>query len=218
MDDLKETVQLVEQLDRRIRSFEVDVRNSAELRTAVNDGVGELGRLDIVVANAGIHSLNVLWEITDEQWNEVVGTNLTGVFYTLRATVPILIEQGTGGSIVITSSVAGLRGLPFMAHYAASKHGVVGLCRSLANELGQYDIRVNTVHPNGVDTPMGHDAGDFGERIAANPSLGPIFMNALPYEMVPPEAIADVVAFLASDEGRYITGAQLPVDLGTLVR
>jgi NAD(P)-dependent dehydrogenase (short-subunit alcohol dehydrogenase family) len=131
--------------------------------------------------------------------------------------VPILLEQGTGGSIVITSSVAGLRGLPFVGAYAASKHGVVGLARTLANELGQHRIRVNTVHPAGVETGMQvTDSQPLLEKYAS--TLAPIYMNALPDTMSQPEDIAAAIAWIASDEARHVTGAQIPVDMGNLTR
>jgi NAD(P)-dependent dehydrogenase (short-subunit alcohol dehydrogenase family) len=195
----------------------------------VDDAVRELGRLDIVVVNHGICAYGYTWEITEEAWDEVLAVNLTGVWKVLKAVVPTLIEQGEGGSIVITSSVGGLRGLPFLAHYVASKHGAVGLAKTLANELGSHSIRVNTVHPAGVRTVMG--GVDFGdERAAAAPfngeltkpeiasTLGPIFMNTLPQTHIDPEDVSNMVAFLAGDEARFITGAQIPIDLGTLNR
>ncbi|GAA2133129.1 mycofactocin-coupled SDR family oxidoreductase [Actinomadura napierensis] len=215
-DDLDETAKLVAEQGRRIVARKADVRDLAALQAAVQEGVAELGRLDVVVANAGIVNYGRTWELDEEQWQDVIDTNLTGVWKTVKATVPTLIEQGQGGSIIITSSVAGLKGLPFLAHYASSKHGVVGLAKVLANELGEHDIRVNTVHPHGVRTGM--TSGTMTELLEQSPMLGPIYMPALPYEMVEPEDIANIVAFLASDEGKYITGAQLPVDLGALNR
>ncbi|MGY1624488.1 mycofactocin-coupled SDR family oxidoreductase [Geodermatophilus sp. SYSU D00965] len=216
-EDLAETVRLVEAQDRRIVAREADVRDFDAVSAVVAEGVAELGRLDVVVANAGICSANLSWDISIEQWQEMIDTNLTGVFFTAKATVPVLIEQGTGGSIVITSSVAGLRGLPFLGHYAASKHGVVGLARTMANELGQYGIRVNTVHPHGVATGMTVD--DMQPLLAQYAStLGPIFMQTLPDQVSQPEDIAAAVAWLASDEARHVTGIALPVDLGTLAR
>jgi len=216
-DDLAETARLVQAQDRRAVAREVDVRDFAALKTAVDEGVAELGRLDVVIANAGICSANLSWEVSVDQWQETIDTNLTGVFFTAKATVPILLEQGTGGSIVITSSVAGLRGLPFLGHYAASKHGVVGLARTMANELGSHNIRVNTVHPHGVATGMSVD--DLQPIITQHAAtLGPIFMQTLPDVVSQPEDIADAVAWLASDEARHVTGIQLPVDLGTLTR
>jgi SDR family mycofactocin-dependent oxidoreductase len=211
--DLAETVAAVEALDRRIVATETDTRDFAALDKALRDGVAELGRLDVVVANAGICSAAMSWQITPEQWQETIDVNLTGTFFTVKAAVPILLEQGTGGSIVMTSSVAGLRGLPFLAHYAASKHGIVGLCRSMANELGQYGIRVNSIHPHGVETGMQPTEmmALIGEHGA---TLGPIFMGSLPDPVSQPEDIAAAVAWLASDEARHVTGIQLPVDLG----
>ncbi len=215
--DLAETVRLVEEQDRRVVARQADIRDLEEITAVVDEGLAELGRLDVVVANAGICSAAMSWEISVEQWRETIDVNLTGTFLTMKATVPRLIAQGTGGSIIITSSVAGLRGLPFLAHYAASKHGVVGLARSMANELGQHGIRVNTVHPHGVATGM--TVPDMQPLMAEHAAtLGPIFMQSLPDPIAQPEDIADAVAWLASDESRYVTGVQLPVDLGTLTR
>ncbi|SNT05781.1 mycofactocin-coupled SDR family oxidoreductase [Rhodococcoides kyotonense] len=215
--DLAETVAAVEALDRRVVATQTDVRDFDALSDALADGVAQLGRLDVVVANAGICSASMSWTITPEQWKETLDVNLTGTFHTAKAAIPILLEQGTGGSIVLTSSVAGLRGLPFLAHYAASKHGIVGLCRSMANELGQYGIRVNTVHPHGVETGM--QPADMMELLSEHgAALGPIFMGSLPDTISQPEDIAAAVAWLASDEARHVTGIQLPVDLGTLTR
>jgi len=216
-DDLAVTVKEVEALGRRIVAREADVRDFDALQQALDHGVAELGGLDIVVANAGICSAATTWEHALEQWQEIIDVNLTGVFHTVKAAVPILLDQGRGGAIVMTSSVAGLRGLPFVAAYSASKHGVVGLCKTLANELGQHRIRVNTVHPAGVNTDM--QPAEMQQLIAEHAAtLGPIFMNTLPDTMSEPEDIAATVAWLVSDEARHITGAQIPVDLGTLIR
>lgn len=216
-DDLQETVRLVQEQGRRIHAAQADVRDFEKLQATLEAGVQELGRLDVVIANAGICSTSMSWEISLEQWQETIDTNLTGVFYTVKAAVPILIDQGTGGSIVITSSVAGLRGLPFLGHYAASKHGVVGLARTMANELGQYNIRVNTIHPHGVESGMTvPDMMPFVEKYAT--TLAPILMSTLPDPISQPEDIANAVAWLASDEARHVTGIQLPIDLGTLTR
>ncbi|MFV9428571.1 mycofactocin-coupled SDR family oxidoreductase [Rhodococcus zopfii] len=216
-DDLAVTVKEVEALGRRIVAREVDVRDFDALQQALSEGVAELGGLDIVVANAGVCTAATTWEHALEQWKETIDINLTGVFHTVKAAVPILLEQGRGGAIVMTSSVAGLRGLPFVAAYSASKHGVVGLCKTLANELGQHRIRVNTVHPAGVTTDM--QPVEMQQMIADHAAtLGPIFMNALPDEATDAEDIAGTVAWLLSDEARHITGAQIPVDLGTLIR
>lgn len=213
--DLAETARLVEALDRRIVTSKADVRDLPGLEAAVEAGMAELGRLDIVVANAGICSASMSWEITPEQWQETIDTNLTGVFYTAKATVPRLIDQGNGGSLIFTSSVAGLRGHPFLGHYVASKHGVVGLTKTMAVELGQYNIRVNSVHPHGVATGMQPNMGPLMEKYAT--TLAPIFMQTLPDPISQPEDIAAAVAWLASDDARHVTGIQLPVDLGTLL-
>ncbi|MCF8588841.1 mycofactocin-coupled SDR family oxidoreductase [Gordonia liuliyuniae] len=216
-DDLAVTVGEVEALGRRIVAAEVDVRDYDALQQSVADGVGELGRLDVIIANAGVCSAATTWEHALDQWQETIDVNLTGVFHTVKAAVPILLEQGQGGAIVMTSSVAGLRGVPFAAAYSASKHGLVGLCRTLANELGQHRIRVNTVHPAGVNTDM--QPVDMQQLITEHAdTLGPIFMNALPDTMSDAEDIAATVAWLASDEARHVTGSQIPVDLGTLIR
>lgn len=227
--DLAETARLIAEQGRRVVSRQVDARDLPAITSLVADAIAELGRLDIVVVNHGICAYGYTWEITEADWDEVISVNLTGVWKVIRAVVPHMIEQNEGGSIVITSSVAGLRGLPFLAHYVASKHAVVGLAKTLANELGSYSIRVNTVHPAGVRTVMG--GIDFGDERGGPPPfngelskpeiaarLGPIFMNALPHTHIDPEDVSSVVAFLASDEARFITGAQIPVDLGTLVR
>lgn len=216
-DDLDETVRLVESHDRRIIATRTDVRDFEALSSALHDGVAQLGRLDVVVANAGICTAALSWEVTLEQWEESISTNLTGAFFTAKAAVPILIEQGTGGAIVMTSSAAGMQGLPFLGHYAASKLGVVGLARTMANELGPHRIRVNTVHPYAVATGM--TVPELVPMIEEHAStLGPIFMGALPEQFMEAEDIANAVVWLASDEARYVTGVQLPVDLGTLNR
>jgi NAD(P)-dependent dehydrogenase (short-subunit alcohol dehydrogenase family) len=194
------------------------VRDLEALVGAVAHGIGELGRLDVVVANAGIFSFGFLWEITEDQWQTMIDVNLTGVFHTIKATVPALIEQGEGGSMILVSSVAGLRGVPFAGHYAAAKHGVVGMCRTLASELGPHRIRVNSIHPAAVQTPMNDDASLFELITAHADTLAPIFMNSLPYMTMEPSDVSNMVAFLASDESRYMTGAQIPIDMGTLAR
>ncbi|MGY1809922.1 mycofactocin-coupled SDR family oxidoreductase [Blastococcus sp. SYSU D00669] len=217
VEDLEETARLVEEQGRRVVARPADIRDFEGLSAVVEEGVGELGRLDVVVANAGICSAAMSWEIPVEKWRETIDTNLTGTFFTVKATVPTLIEQGTGGSIIITSSVAGLRGLPFLADYAASKHGVVGLAKTMANELAQFGIRVNTLHPHGVATGMQpSEMFELTQEYAA--TLGPIFMGSLPDPISTPEDMAHAVAFLASEESRHVTGIQLPVDLGTLAR
>jgi len=217
-DDLDETARLIEKQGRRAVTSVVDVRDYDGLDGALRAGVAELGRLDIVVANAGVLTTGRFWELTSEQWRETIDVNLMGTFHTLKAAAPILIEQGQGGSIIAISSTGGLRGLPFIAAYNASKHGVVGLVKTLANEVAEYNIRVNSIHPTGVSTGM--IVPELEALIAGKAAtLGPIFMNAIPEPaMMQPEDVAGTVAWLASDDAKYVTGAQIPVDMGTLLR
>ena len=215
--DLAETVKAVEALDRRIVATVADVRDAAGLKAAVDDGVAQLGRLDIVSANAGICTIQTWDEVTPQVWQDTLDTNLTGVWNTMVVSVPHLIAAG-GGSIICTSSTAGIKGLPYLAPYVAAKHGVVGIARTMANELARHSIRVNTVHPTGVDTPMGTGLGGLEPLINRDPSLGPIYMNTLPVEVVDPRDISNAVLFLASDEARYVTGLEFTVDAGNTIR
>jgi SDR family mycofactocin-dependent oxidoreductase len=215
--DLAQTVKAVEALDRRIVATQADVRDAAALRAAVDDGVAQLGRLDIVSANAGICTVQSWDEVTPAVWQDTLDTNLTGVWNTMVVSVPHLIAAG-GGSIICTSSTAGIKGLPYLAPYVAAKHGVVGIARTMANELAIHKIRVNTVHPTGVDTPMGTGLGGLESLIGRDPNLGPIYMNTLPVEVVDPRDISNAVLFLASDEARYVTGLEFTVDAGNTIR
>jgi len=215
--DLAETVKAVEALDRRIVATQADVRDFAALKAAVDDGVAQLGRLDIVCANAGICTVQSWDEVTPAVWQDTLDTNLTGVWNTMVAGAPHLITAG-GGSIICTSSTAGIKGLPFLAPYVAAKHGVVGIARTMANELARHQIRVNTVHPTGVDTPMGTGLGGLEPLIGKDANLGPIFMNTLPVEIVDARDISNAVLFLASDESRYVTGLEFTVDAGNTIR
>ena len=215
--DLAETVKAVEALDRRIVATVADVRDAGALKAAVDDGVAQLGRLDIVSANAGICTIQSWDEVTPQVWQDTLDTNLTGVWNTMVVSVPHLIAAG-GGSIICTSSTAGIKGLPYLAPYVAAKHGVVGIARTMANELARHSIRVNTVHPTGVDTPMGTGLGGLEPLINRDPNLGPIYMNTLPVEIVDPRDISNAVLFLASDEARYVTGLEFTVDAGNTIR
>lgn len=214
-EDLDETISLIEKTGQRVVHEIADVRDLSALENLVRRGVDELGRLDIVVANAGIVSWGRFWEMTVERWKDMIDINLTGVFNTLRAAAPAMIESGNGGAIVATSSVAGIKSLPGQSHYSAAKHGVVGLVKSAAIELAPYGIRVNSVHPWGVDTPMG-GMGAEGEKVFAdNPSYAAAMGQ---YWFDPPISTADDIAnsvlFLVSDDSRTITGTQLTVDHG----
>ena len=177
----------------------------------------ELGGLDIVVANAGICTVQSWDEVTPAVWQDTLDTNLTGVWNTMVAGVPHLIAAG-GGSIIATSSTAGIKGLPYFAPYVAAKHGVVGIAKTMANELARHKIRVNTVHPAGVDTPLGNGLGYLTELIERDPDLGHIYTNALPVESLQPRDISNAVLFLASDEAQWVTGLEFTVDAGNTIR
>jgi NAD(P)-dependent dehydrogenase (short-subunit alcohol dehydrogenase family) len=186
------------------------------MRRAIDAGVAEFGRLDVVVANAGI-TMAASWdEVSEEMWDAHIGICLTGVWNTLQLSIPHIKAGERGGSVVITSSVSGYKGSPWIGPYVAAKHGVVGLAKSYALELADDHIRVNTVHPTGVDTLIGGQP--LRDVIVGNserdPKLGAVFMNAMPVELVQPEDIAKAVLFLASDDARYITGLQMKVDAG----
>lgn len=212
--DLDETTRLVAAEGGRVLARRVDVRDLDALEAVVGETTAELGRLDVVVANAGLCSWGRFWELRPEQWHSVLDTNVTGVWHTLRCVAPIMIDAGRGGSIVVVSSVAGLRPLPGQAHYSASKHAVVGLAGTAAIELAPYDIRVNTVHPWGVATPMGEDRG-VATLLREHPDLAPAFRQLLTRpRMADPQDISDAVVWLASDRSRTVTGIALPVDLG----
>jgi len=226
-DDLAETVKLVEARDRRIIATQADVRDLDGLTAAVDAGVGELGRLDIVVANAGIASLGgPVEEMSQDNWKHTIDINLTGLWNTARAAIPHLIAGGRGGVIVLTSSVGGMHAMPNMSHYISAKHGVIGLMRSLAVELGQHHIRVNSVLPTNVNTPMFMNEGTFKmfRPDLENPTAADVepvaaqFMHVLPHGWIEPEDVSNAILFLASDESRYITGVPLPVDLGALLK
>ncbi|SDC71727.1 SDR family mycofactocin-dependent oxidoreductase [Geodermatophilus telluris] len=223
-EDLAETVRQVEALDRRIVATKADVRDPAALRAAVDDGVAQLGRLDIVLANAGVFEIQPSLELTDDAWQEMIDINLTGVWNTCRVALPHLIESG-GGSIVITSSTAGLKGTPNTIHYTAAKHGVVGVMRTLANEFGKQSIRVNTVHPTGVDTVMIQNEKTWGLFTPDDPNptrekFAELFetLHPLPVPYIDPVDISNAILFLVSDEARYVTGVTLPVDAGYTIR
>ena len=225
-EELAETVRQVEAEGRKVLAREVDIRDDAALRQLVADGVEQFGRLDVLVANAGVLSWGRLWELTDEQWNTVIDTNLTGTWRTLRAVVPAMIEAGNGGSIIVVSSSAGVKATPGNSHYAASKHGLTALTNSLALEAGQYGIRVNSIHPYSVATPMTENDAMMGV-FAAHPSYLHAFapMPYLPVgqsatgkrsDFMSVEEVADVVAWLAGDNSATLSGSQISVDRGVM--
>jgi (+)-trans-carveol dehydrogenase len=225
-EDLDETVRLVEALGRRIVAEQADVRDLPALEKALGTGVETLGRLDIVCANAGItvdpHTADA---ISEESWDTTVAINLSGVWRTCRAAIPHLKATGAGGSIVLTASVAGTRGYPHVGEYVAAKHGVLGLMKTLANELGPYGIRVNAVSPTQVNTQMIHHDAYYRlfnpghpdptrEDFAAASQWG----HALAVPWVEPRDVSNAIAFLVSEQARFITGADLPIDAGSTVR
>jgi SDR family mycofactocin-dependent oxidoreductase len=224
-EDLADTVKQVEALDRRIVATQADVRDYGALKSALDEGVAQLGRLDIVCSNAGIASFGPADELDETTWRDMIDINLTGMWHTCKAAIPHLIAGGRGGSIVLTSSAAGLKAYANVAHYVSAKHGVVGLMRTLALELAPHMIRVNSLHPTQVDTDM--IMNEFTFKLFSpdteNPTIedfGPASqaMNALPIPWVEPVDISNALLFLASDEARYITGVTLPVDAGTVIK
>jgi len=226
-DDLAETVKLVETHDRRIIATQADVRDLDGLKAAVDAGVEELGRLDIVVANAGVASLGgPVEKMSQDNWKHTIDINLTGLWNTARVAIPHMIAGGQGGAIVLTSSVGGMHAMPNMSHYVSAKHGVIGLMRSLAVELGQHHIRVNSVLPTNVNTPMFMNEGTYKmfRPDLENPTAADVepiaaqFMHVLPHGWIEPEDVSNAILFLASDESRYITGVPLPIDLGALLK
>ncbi|WP_171503903.1 mycofactocin-coupled SDR family oxidoreductase [Mycolicibacterium fortuitum] len=213
--DLDETARLVTDLGRQALTYVVDVRDGEALSAAVSEGVEKLGGLDASVANAGVLTAGTWDTITAEQWRTVVDVNLIGTWNTCAAALPHLVERG--GSLINVSSVAGIKGSPLHTPYTASKHGVVGLSRALANELAAVNVRVNTVHPTGVAT------GLRPESLHAlihetRQDLGPIFQNALPIQMTDALDISNAVLFLISDEARHVTGLEFKVDAGATIR
>lgn len=219
-EDLDKTAAEVTSMGGHCVTRVADVRDLAEIRHAVDGAVAELGRLDVVVANAGVHSGRApAWELTEQMWDQTIGINLTGVWHTVTAAVPHL--GADGGSIILISSTSGLRGTAQSAHYSATKHAVVGLAQSLANELGDRRVRVNTVHPGAVGTAMVINEATF-KRLRPdleNPTVADVTdvlaaRHLLPVPWVEPVDVSNAVVFLASEEARYITGTQIVVDAG----
>ncbi len=222
-EELAETAAAVEALGRHAIRIEADVRDLDVLEKAVNDAVLELGRLDIVSANAGIASKPYLsHEISSRTWQQMVDINLTGVWHTTTVAIPHILGGQRGGAIVLTSSAAGLKGYAHISHYTAAKHGLVGLMRSLAVELAPHRIRVNSLHPTQVDTPMIQNEGTYRIFCPDNPNpsradfeVASTATNKLPVPWVEPEDVSNALLFLVSENARYITGAAIPVDAGT---
>ncbi|MGO8962017.1 MAG: mycofactocin-coupled SDR family oxidoreductase [Streptosporangiaceae bacterium] len=214
-EDLAETVRQIEKTGRRVVSGIVDIRDLTELRAVVDDAVQQLGRLDVVVANAGICVPKAWDQVTPTIFGDTISTNVTGTWNTVMAGAPHLVSAG-GGSIILISSAAGLKVQPFMVPYTTSKFAVRGMAKAFAAELGKYSIRVNSVHPTGVNTPMGSGtmAAELGAAIAGYDRLAPMFINMMPVDITEPEDVADTVLFLASDESKFITAHEIAPDAG----
>ncbi len=225
-EDMDETIAAVEALDRRIVASKADVRSLDQVTKALQDGVAQLGRLDVVIANAGVSTFTGPTEsLTEEAFVDMIDINLIGVWRTCAAAIPHLKAGGRGGSVIMTSSVAGLTALANLGHYVAAKHGVVGLMRALALELAPDSIRVNSIHPTTVDTPMVNNEETFKlfrpdlEHPTADDFVEAAkVMNALPIGWVQAVDISNAMVWLASDEARYVTGVTLPVDAGSLIK
>ena len=225
-EDLAETARLVEAEGRSVLSRTVDIRDDVALRQLVADGVERFGRLDVLVANAGVLSWGRLWELSDEHWNTVIDVNLTGTWRTLRAVIPAMIDAGNGGSIIVVSSSAGLKATPGNGHYAASKHGLTSMTNTLALELGEYSIRVNSVHPYSIATPMIQNnamlevlgkhrsyLNSFAPMPYQPPAKG---SEAKRMDFMSPEEAAEVVVWLAGDRSGSLSGSQISIDRGVM--
>ena len=223
-EELAETAALVEKEGRRVFTAKADVRDGASLKAALDQGVEELGGLDIVIANAGIATFTPSHLISEEEWHDVIEINLSGVWRTVKVAIPHLIERGSG-NIILTSSAAGECGPANLAHYTATKHGVLGMMKTFVNELSQYNIRVNSLMSTQVDTPiiMHEQVYKLFAPHLDNPTRedfekASTTINALPIPWIEPVDVANAAAFLVSDQARYITGTGLKIDAGTLVK
>lgn len=214
-EDMTETVNLVEKAGGKVIYSIFDIREYAPMEELVARTISEFGRLDIVVANAGIVSWGRFWEMSMERWHALIDINLHGVYYTLRAAAPAMIEAGNGGSIIVVSSAAGIKSVGGQAHYATAKHGIVGLAKAAALELAPYEIRVNTLHPWAVKTHMGALGPEAMKILEDNPSY-PVALGQLWHTptVSEPEDMANSVLFLASDDSKTMTAAQLTPDHG----
>lgn len=222
--DLKETVALVEALDRRILGVSGDVRVQSDLDTAVERGIAEFGKIDVVVANAAAWSVGPFWEIPEAEWRDVVDIDLLGTMRTLKAVTPHMIERGAG-SMIVVASVNGREAGANYAHYVSSKHGVIGLMKAVALELGAHGIRCNAILPGVVDTPIldwqgGWDLMAGGPGLGTQESLkfgGKAYALLKGVGMLPPEAISEGLLYLASDESRWVSGTELVIDGGHMM-
>jgi SDR family mycofactocin-dependent oxidoreductase len=215
--DLDETVKQVKALGRRAIGLVADASNASDIEAAVKAAVREFGKIDILICNHGICEFGATWEITEEHWDAMLDINLKGYWLAAKYVVPQMLAQKTGGRVIMTSSTAGLKGMTGLAHYSASKWGVIGLAKTLALEVAEFGITVNTIHPTGVDTPMVDGLAEIAgmtkeQMITASAS------NALPVAMVDTQDIANAALWLASDDARYVTGQELKVDAGFMLK
>jgi SDR family mycofactocin-dependent oxidoreductase len=225
-DDLDQTVRLVEKTGQRIFAYKADVRDLNQLRDAVQRGIAELGGLDVIVANAGIFAgTGSALEVTDEQWDDTIAINLKGVWNTVRAALPHMLESDNGGSIILTSSSVSLMATPNVIHYSAAKYGVIGIMRTLAVELAQHSIRVNSIHPTSVDTPMANNMHTFKlfRPDVEEPTYDDVKevyqeLNLLPVMFMEPEYVSHACVYLAADESKYVTGSTFPIDAGSSIK
>lgn len=217
-EDMVETVGLVRQLGRRALGIEADVRSGPDVEAAVAQTIAEFGHIDVLVCNAGIADMALTWDITEQWWDTMIDVNLKGYWLAVKYVVPHMLARKTGGRIIMTSSVAGLRGEPGMAHYCASKWGVVGLAKSLAHELSEHNITVNTLHPTAVNTDIipgmaqaaSMETGDLVDFIHTG--------HALPVKLIEAMDVANAALWLASEDARYVTGHTLKVDAGRMLK
>ncbi|MCP5426484.1 MAG: mycofactocin-coupled SDR family oxidoreductase [Gammaproteobacteria bacterium] len=217
-DDLQETARQVRELGRNVLKVAADVRDAQDMEEAVNQAVETFGHIDILVCNAGIADMALTWDITEEWWDIMLDVNLKGYWLAAKYVVPQMLAQNTGGRIIMTSSVAGLRGEPGMAHYCASKWGVIGLAKTLANELAKYNITVNTLHPTAVDTDiitgMAKAAAMSKEELVDFIFLG----HMMPVKLIDADDVAKAALWLASDEARFVTGQTMNIDAGRMLK
>lgn len=223
--DLAQTERLVRETGQRIVARRADVRDLAGLQAAFDEGVAELGGIDGVVANAGIATFGRAWELSAEQWQDMIDVNLTGVWHTAKVAIPRMMEQGRGGSIAFISSIGGLKGVQGVGHYVAAKHGIVGLSRTMANELASERIRFNTVHPTNVDTTMIQNPGTYAMMCGDDPEPtqekaipGFLSMANIPTPWIECDDVTNALIYLLSDEARFVTGVTLPVDTGATIK
>ena len=224
-EDLEETIRLVKEAGGQIHAEVADTRDYEQVKAAFDRGVEQFGRVDIVLPNAGICSGAKTWQISPKDWREMVDINLNGVFHTVKAAIPTLISQAQGGSIVFIGSTEALKGAENISSYAASKHGVTGLMTSLARELGQYNVRVNSINPTCVDTHMINNEFVYGlfRPDLASPTREDVIesftgTHLLPVPWIQPQDVSDAILYLVTEPGRYVTATSMVIDAGFMVK